>query len=234
MRLKVFKMFVKLIESTTKKQQINNEFYSLDNIVLNLSKTISKTVEESVKTLVQLFKTLLNNEASFTVFDLSEYDPDFDFIDPPAMHYQHLVKALKAIYANSNELENYSYIGFRMAELERVFKSLRDDDDSKPISIIQKSDLSEREKQIVIRWAKEGRKENETLRNIVYQYNLVFGGGEFAKHPRRFFIESKGEKSSNYKKCELNKVLRAFDMKGIKFPVSGKTLEKLKPRKLND
>lgn len=231
-----------------------NEYCSLHSVLLKMMESTDKAITETVKRLTQILKYYFSLAINgfLQVFDLSDYDPLFDLSDPPILDKKQLSKALKAIYHGDN-VEKYKNIGFKLEDIKRMLETIREQTKiqkqqneqelknptiEEPITeeikdlvqAIKRSNLKPEEQKAITRAIKTNKREWDNACNIIYSFLYVYGGEDVANNPRRYFEEGKGEVIANYKKSSGNQILINFQLKGLAFPVSGKTLEKYKPQ----
>ena len=208
------------------------EFCSLPDILMIMAKERAKTIAETVKDFARMLKFYLSLAVDYvlTIYDLSNYDPILDFIEPPNIDIHHLQQSLKAIH-NGEKLEKYAYIGFKVEDIKRILKAETEAPLGREnlVDQIKRSNIPKEMQKMIIKEMQGSKREWRNLCEALHQMLYVFGGEEIANNPRRHFPEGKGEITANYKNSQKNPIIRAFELKGLIFPVSGKTLEKYKP-----
>lgn len=232
-----------------------NSFCSLNILLLKIIEKTGKTITETAIHLTNLLKyyLYLAIDGFIRVFDLSNYDPIFSFDDPPELHRLHLSEALKEIHKNNGEnIEKYRYLCFKIEDIKRMIDTLqenipkhREKQESENLTIetehtseeikdliqtVKRSNLKTKEQNEIIKAIRTNKREWNNACSLIYSFLFVYGGEDVANNPRRYFEESKGEITANYKKSGENKILIDFQLKGLAFPVSGRTLEKYKPQ----
>lgn len=232
-----------------------NSFCSINIILLKIMEKAGKTIAETAIYLMNLLKYYLSIaiDGFIRVFDLSNYDPIFSFNDPPELHRLHLSAALKEIHNNNGiNIEKYRYLCFKIEDIKQIIATLREkipehrekqesenltidtehttEEIKSLIQTIKRSNLTPKEQNDITKAIRTNKREWKNACSLIYSFLFVYGGEDVANNPRRYFEESKGEITANYKKSGENKILIDFQLKGLTFPVSGRTLEKYKPQ----
>ncbi|SUT88062.1 Uncharacterised protein [[Actinobacillus] rossii] len=197
-------MEFRLIEDTKNDDRILNVlsflFISVADVVKETAKEFGFTIKNSL--LFILYK-LKSTDKKPRLFNIKDRDLIFEIEPPPIESYSKLSEAIRGV-VNEDDIEEcfeqLKILAFYRNEIEEYLGiNLREESKNNEIK-------------------KTSTRENRNKDKVIKSLLAVYFGEDVANNPRKHITASDGITHAN------GKIQRAFELKGIKIPVSGQTL----------
>lgn len=214
---------------------------------------IKKSVHYLMNALRYYFVLVYSNITEFCGYSFKNYD-EFSLFPPDKVNLKEVQEILREILQDSNKLSSYDWLYFNAKEIETAllaYREYRANGDSGALDwrkmrtlnseVLERNLYLEEQNKILIteitRLKKEydqsnritetakklestrsENKKNQLIKDLIY----VCFGEDVAEHPRRHIAEEDSSQGIKYAKGEIQK---AFDLKGVKINITGRTLD---------